>query len=301
MSCKRTVMLACLITIGSAVGASGQAVIEPASAGAISEQTPTWKQYCELSLREYKLVSPTNPEMSFQLIEKPAFVHVDELDLNGERGLFYVWTDKEGRSVAVITSVLMTWSNGRQWSELQQYHSLSDEPLELVRDGKKVWTPPGPALTWKEVPKASPPASRKSLRQLQAKAIARRFTARGESRKGALWNFRLMPRAVHSCDYADSDGKLVSGCLFIFCRATDPEVLLKLEVRPNKRGESRWHYGLGNFTNMVSYVSLDGAEIWVDDPAAAPTKPHGSHFARNNFNYEKRLKLMLAEQAAIAK
>jgi len=55
-------MLACLITIGSAVAASGQAVIEPANAGATSEQTPAWKQFCELSLREYQLVSPMNPD-----------------------------------------------------------------------------------------------------------------------------------------------------------------------------------------------------------------------------------------------
>lgn len=267
-----------------------------------TDKTPVaqkpWMQYCTLSLSEYRLVSAANPNVSFELAKQPAFVHVDEVDSNRELGLLYVWTDKHGRSIAAITSVLMTWSNGKAWSELHEYHSLCDEPLEMIREGRKIWTPPGPGLDWKEVLKGPKPAENKIQRQLQAKAIARRFEARGESRAGKLWDFRLLPRPVHSYDYENGDGTVTAGSLFIFCRGTDPEVLIKLELRPSSTGEPSWHYGIANFTNMVSSVAYDGLDIWIDDPAAAPSKPHGSHFPHRNFDFKSRLEAMLTEPDA---
>ncbi|MBC8356332.1 MAG: hypothetical protein H8E66_30505 [Planctomycetes bacterium] len=276
------------------VVAIAQVADERATEKAAPKQKP-WMQYCSLSLSEYRLALTADPNVSFELAKQPAFVHVDEVDASRELGLLYVWTDKRGRSIAAITSVLMTWSNGKAWSELHEYHSLCDEPLEMIRDGRKIWTPPGPGLDWKEVPKGPKPAENKVQRQLQAKAIARRFKARGESRAGKLWDFRLLPRPVHSYDDEEGNGKLASGSLFIFCRGTDPEVLIKLELRPSSTGEPRWHYGIANFTNMVSSVSYDGVDVWVDDPAAAPSKPHGSHFPSKNFDFKSRLEAMLTE------
>ena len=272
------------------------AIAQDADEGATDKKPASqkpWMQYCSLSLGEYRLVSTANPNVSFELTKQPVFVHVDELDASRELGLLYVWTNDQGRSIAVITSVLMTWSNGKTWSELHEYHSLCDEPLEMIREGRKVWTPPGQSLDWKEVPKGPKLAANKVQRQLQAKAIARRFTARGKSRAGKLWDFRLLPRPVHTYDYKDSDGKVVSGSLFIFCRATDPEVLVQFEVRPSSTGELRWHYGIANFTNMVSSVAYDGVDIWIDDPSAAPSKPHGSHFPQKNFDFKSRLQTLM--------
>ncbi len=50
-----------------------------------------------------------------------------------------------------------------------------------------------------------------------------------------------------------------------FCRATDLEAILALEVRETNAGELAWHYAAANFTRGGIAFLLDDKEVWSEE------------------------------------
>jgi hypothetical protein len=93
--------------------------------------------------------------------------------------------------------------------------------------------------------------------------LSRRFsvTAIHNREDGRPWKLRLITTPVH--EYSTEDGdQVVSGFLNVFCRATDPEAMLALEVRKNSNGEYRWYHALANCSDAGAHLILGRFDDW---------------------------------------
>lgn len=239
-------------------------------------EVAAWRRYSDKEVRRYKLRIPMSEETP-TLTKKPIFVH----NFNGHlesHAFVYLWTTKTNRPVAAVTSIVMRWDQAvDRWSQIDEFHSLHDASLVAERDGQPLWTPQGAGLDWQEIPKASEPAKSERLQRVQAKQLARRFSLTAFYRKvdDRPWELRLIPKPVNT--YSTKVGEqLVTGYLHFFCRATDPEAMLALEVRRSPKGDFRWHYAAANYSDAGVYLKLDGKEVWKDDPPRFARR--GRHF-----------------------
>ena len=259
-----------------------------------AKETPIWMQYLEASLPEYELLSPKSPKQKFSLTEKPLLVHTDPIE-GEEQGLLYLWKDTDGRPVAAITGILMRFSPGdASWDELHEYHSLWHEPIRMQRNRSVVWQPSEPGVKWKEFRVDLKETKSSRMRQLQVNKVARRFKSKVDYRDRGEWNLRLITKPIYNYTYQNEDEdklkQTVSGSVFAFCRSTDPEVLLMLESRTTKAGEKQWYWASVCFAGESSFLSLDGKEVWAEQPRFGSNIKHGSHFKIRTFNYVEALK-----------
>jgi len=229
-------------------------------------ETPAWRRHSDKAVRAYKLRIPQSKEKP-KLTPKPVFIH----NFNGHlesHAFVYLWTTKVNRPVAAVTSIVMRYDQDvDQWTQIDEFHSLHDASLVVERAGKTLWTPQGAGLDWKEIPKAPKPATSERLQGLQASQLARRFSLTAVYRKedSRSWELRLIPKPVNT--YSTKVGQqIVTGYLHFFCRATDPEAMLSLEVRRSAKGDFRWHYAPANYSDAGTYLKLDGKQVWKDDP-----------------------------------
>ena len=124
--------------------------------------------------------------------------------------------------------------------------------------------------------------------------VARRFKSKVDYRGRGEWNLRLITKPIYNYTYQNEDEdklkQTVSGSVFAFCRSTDPEVLLMLESRTTKAGEKQWYWASVCFAGESSFLSLDGKEVWAEQPRFGSNIKHGSHFKIRTFNYVEALK-----------
>ena len=116
----------------------------------------------------------------------------------------------------------MTYGNSKELSSSNYANQLS-------------WRPDG-AIEWSELSNAPKPATTKVRLQLQGKSLIRRFSCDGVFPSGQKYHLNAQTSPVYQYSL-NQDGKLIGGLLTFFCRATDPESLLLLEVRKNATGE----------------------------------------------------------------
>ena len=260
-------------------------------------ELPSWRRYLEASLREYNLDDPVDDPVDdpkgdkFTLTDKPVFIHAEPLD-GEERGVLYLWKNKEGRPVAAITGILSRYSESdSEWRELHEFHSLWDASIAMYEKGKNYWLPSEAGVTWEKFSVDSKAGKTERLRQLQMKKVARRFKARMEYKDRGDWNLRLIDKPIYNYTYQTKDKQSVSGGVFAFCRSTDPEVLLLIESRSKKEGKNDWFWASVCFAGDSAFLSLDEKEVWKDDPPrfAADLK-HSSRFKNYDFNFEDALK-----------
>ena len=263
-------------------------------------ELPTWRRYLEASMRDYTLDDPADPEGKFMLTERPVFIHAEPLQ-GEERGLVYLWKDKDGRPVAAITGILMRFSEGDSaWRELHEYHSLWDASVRMYDKGRKVWQPSGAGLTWEKFSVDSKEVAKtERLRKLQLKKVARRFKARMNYSDRGEWSLRLIDKPIYDYTYQNENKQSVSGGVFAFCRSTDPEVLLLIESRPKKDGEIEWFWAAACFSAHSSFLSLDEKEVWtIDQPRFSASYKHSSRDKNFNFNFEDVLNKIEREAEA---
>ena len=147
-----------------------------------------------------------------------------------------------------------------------QLVSLSESPLNAVRNGRLRWSPEA-GVTFVTLPDAPPPAQTAERRQLQMRSLARKFTGALAERDSdeKFSELRLMARPLHS--YEKSDGTR-DGAVFAFVNTTDPDILLIVESR--KTAEDReWVYGAARMHFCRVQLKLGDKVVW-DAPQAAP-------------------------------
>jgi hypothetical protein len=148
-------------------------------------------------------------------------------------GALYLWVDR-GRPRAIVK--VFTYDNEYLTHEFQ---SLSEGAIVAERDGKSVWTPADPGVTYRELAGAPVPAESAPERLRQMKTLAGKFGAtytEGANIKPV--DLRLLIRPVLRFETGD-DQRGPDGAAFAFANGTNPMALLLLEARPV--GES-WKY-----------------------------------------------------------
>jgi hypothetical protein len=262
-------------------------------------ELPVWRRYLEASMRDYTLDDPADPNAKFTLTDRPAFIHAEPLE-GEERGLLYLWKDEDGRPVAAITGILMRFSEGdSSWHELHEFHSLWDVSIGMHDKGRNVWQPSEAGVTWEKFNVDSKVGKTERLRQLQMKKVARRFEAKMNYKDRGEWNLRMIDKPIYNYTYQNENKQSVSGGVFTFCRSTDPEVLLLIESRSKKDGEYEWFWTSACFSDGSSFLSLDGREVWSDDPPRfSANYKHASRFKNREFNFADVLKKIESEAKA---
>ena len=170
-----------------------------------------------------------------------------------EDGFMFLWTDR-GRPVATVKS----YHNlpNKTWG--RTYVSLATQPIVMQQDGKPLWIPEQPGVTFAELPGSSKPADEPRQRLVQMRAIARRFGVIDHwgIKDPTDWTLRLLPTPLYRYEVKD---EVVDGALFGYV-LTSPEALLLLEARKTDKGLV-WHYAVSRFTRFGVRFSLDGKQI----------------------------------------
>ena len=171
-------------------------------------------------------------------------------------GNVFVWT-KNGRP-EVIGSILQ-WYEPHKHST-HEFHSLSNERVVGLHDGRQVWATQQPGLTWAKVPNAPVVGESKLVRQRQLRAIARQFQISSVDKEDAPYNLRLLSQPLFR--YGDAKSKVLDGALFSFVQGTDPEVILLIEAEKNEEGTLEWRFALSRMAALEFSAELQGREVW---------------------------------------
>ena len=249
-----------------------------------------WRSYCDMVADRFSIREPGGKP--FEREAKAVFEHKNPFDRH-EVGLIYVWKQKNGRPVSLFTDLVRKIRDSDRWTEIWEMHSLHDGPLDNTFNGQRVWTPKEAGLTWTPVPKTPEPAKTAPGLRIQARGIIRRF-AMNAVVLDENYELRAISRPVYSYETKTDDGTLLGGSIIFFCRATDPEAFLALEVQQTDEGP-RWHYAPGNFTYGPTSLKLDGKRVWQEN-SQSREKFHNSEyhhfgaFLNSPFRLEQRLR-----------
>jgi hypothetical protein len=146
--------------------------------------------------------------------------------------------------------------------------SLSEVPLRADRNGRLRWSPEA-GLHFAALPGGPEQAATAGRRQLQMRALARKFTGylaeRGEA--DDRWTeLRLMASPLHQ--YAATDGSGREGAVFALVTTTDPEIVLLIESRKGKGGRE-WVWAAARMHYRPLQLKLADKVVW-EVPAVAP-------------------------------
>ena len=147
--------------------------------------------------------------------------------------------------------------------------SLSEVPLRAERNGRLRWSPEA-GVTFAPLPGGPAPADTAAGRQLQMRALARRFTGSlaepGEA-DDKLTELRLMAKPLHQYEATDGSGR--EGAVFALVTTTDPEIVLLIESRKAKGGGREWVWAAARMHFRPLQLKLGDKLVW-EAPAAAP-------------------------------
>jgi hypothetical protein len=172
-------------------------------------------------------------------------------------GAVFVWT-ADGRPQA-ITSAFKWFAPAKHLGV--EFHSLSSAPITGEREGKQVWYPSRGGIELKPIGGAAAPAALPAARLRQMRELANQFTASVTTPEGITHDLRLLTKPIYR-DSGESAGALSDGALFVFVLGTDPEVVLRIEARSDKRGEAQWHFALARMSIRALSVAHRGQPVW---------------------------------------
>ena len=149
--------------------------------------------------------------------------------------------------------------------------SLSEEPLVAERNGRVRWTPAA-GIEFKPVPGAPAPTDTVAGRRLQARTVAREFSAElaGRNAGDEFSPLRLLSRPLHHYEAADGSGR--DGAVFSMSTTNDPGLLLLLESRPTADGP-KWFWAAARMDFVRLRLSHAGRTVWEAPQVAPPWGP----------------------------
>lgn len=213
-------------------------------------------EFMRQKLDEFVLTTETEPDDPLPHTNEPVLRFSNPVRNSFSDGAIFLWLDGE-RPVAAAS--LFIRYNGDFGFDLT---SMTDKPLQCLREGQVLWAPQTGSLVGQPLPDAPAPANSPVLRLTQMRRMARRFSGSFNPwpREG-LEEFRLLSQPIYR--YADERSGVVDGAVFALAQANDPEVLLSLElVRPESGDVPIWLYSLSRMSAVLLKVRLDGREIW---------------------------------------
>jgi hypothetical protein len=146
--------------------------------------------------------------------------------------------------------------------------SLAEVPLKADRNGRLRWSPEA-GVKYAPLPGGPQPAPMAEGRQLQMRALARKFTgylAEPGEADDKFTELRLMAKPLHQYEATDGSGR--EGALFALVTTTDPEIILLIESRKGTGGRE-WVWAAARMHFRPLQLKLADKVVW-EVPAAAP-------------------------------
>ena len=249
------VWLALMSTTAGAEEAESKSAADPSSVNATKAA-----EFAVEEAKRYDIRHANQSGEQFELLEQPVLRWSNPTD--GEvYGSVVLWTNDGCPEAAA--SIYQFFDRDQINIELV---SLSESPLNAVRNGRLRWSPDA-GVTFASLPGGPPPAETAERRQLQMRALARKFTGAlaERDRDEDFSQLRLMARPLHS--YENSDGTR-DGAVFALVNTTDPEILLIIESRETT-GSREWVYAAARMHFCRVQLKFGDKVVW-DAPQVAP-------------------------------
>jgi hypothetical protein len=218
---------------------------------------------------DYAIAEDASPPIPLTLAPEPA-LRWSNPQRNTPDGAVFLWL-AEGRPKAVAS--LYRYRVDGAMVEDHEFQSLSTSGITARRDGRPIWSTALPGVEFKPIPGAPKPAASPNDRLRQMRALAREF--RGylgvQERQTEL---RLLTQPLLRYEAQPAGGK--DGALFAFVQATDPEILLLIEERPDG-GAPAWHYALARMSMVNLRAHHKDREVWSAEWApggGSPSMPY---------------------------
>jgi hypothetical protein len=248
----------------------GQVFAQPGAAApdAPAQKDPfkRWVEYYTRQAEEYEF-SLGKAERRLELQATPVLKYSNPVRPTDQHGAIYVWT-LDGRP-EVIGSI---WSSQdakdpgvrmvtHEFQSLSLDTIVSQHPPRTGRKGQVPdWKTSAAGIELQLLPDAPAAAKSAPTRLSQMRRLAAEFSAQItgsdiETESG----LRLLSSPL--VRYSSKSAKVLDGGLFAFVQATDPELLLLIELRDTKDGP-RWHYAAARFTNRPLLLARGERKLW---------------------------------------
>jgi hypothetical protein len=210
---------------------------------------------------EYAIAVASAPKTALELKREPVFEWSNPNRNGGQQGVVFLWLH-DGRPAAVgcIFSSPETVVKGPGARRIEhELHALDPEQLVVTRDALNQWKPQE-GVARQELPGAPAPGETAAARKLQLGRLAEGFTGHTiDTARKERYELRVLPTPLYR--YPAAKAGVIDGALFALVSeaGTDPEVLLLIEAREEK-GQVRWEYALGKFSDCEIHVSLKGKD-----------------------------------------
>jgi hypothetical protein len=248
----------------------GQVFAEPPAAApdapADKGSFKRWGEFYTEQAAQYEF-SLDPAERRLKLEATPVLQYSNPVRPTDQHGAVYVWT-LDGRP-EVIGSI---WSSeDAKDASLRvvthEFQSLSLEPIvsqHPPRSGRMGqipdWKTSAAGIELQILPDAAAAAKSAPGRLSQMRRLAAEFSAQiTGSEVEAASGLRLLTNPLMR--YASKSAKVLDGGLFAFVQATDPELLLLIELRETEDGP-RWHYAAARFTNRPLVLTRGERKLW---------------------------------------
>lgn len=224
------------------------------------EKDPRWRELYKAEANGYRFETVGPKEEQLVMHPKPAMQWVSTNDFYGD---VFVWT-RNGRPELVGTIFSRPLSKDDQRSVMHEFYSFSALPIQAVGEKGKLFSL-AECPQAKHIPGAPPPADSTVSRDLQARALAKQFSAHMD-RQGERWELRLLNQPLYR--YEKTSKEVLGGALFAFVGyVTDPEILLLIEARHSEGGPA-WTYMAARFSNKSLWLRHKEIEVWRGDLTA---------------------------------
>jgi hypothetical protein len=209
--------------------------------------------FMKKTLAEFTFETDRDPPVALTVPDEPVLQFTNPVRSEVGGATFFLLR----QGMPVVVAAMSIRPEGRVFHE---FTLLGDEPIVARRAGQAEWSPRTNGRAFALLEGADAPAAPAALRLAQMRRLAQRFRLR-VLRANPL-EARLLTQPLARYTHPDARGR--DGAVFAFVEATDPEVFLMLEVRPDDaHPQGRWHFSLARMTSQPLEVQLDGRVIWA--------------------------------------
>jgi hypothetical protein len=242
--------------------AMAQAPGVPAGKEELSGNAAKAAEFAAAEAVRYEIRHADKEKQAFQLLPQPVLRWSNPT--RGEvHGSVVLWTN-DGCPEAAAS--IYQFFNRKQLNV--ELVSLSEVPLRANRNARLRWSPEA-GVTFAALPGGPEPAATADRRQLQMRALARKFTgylAEPGEADDKWTELRLMASPLHRYEATDGSGR--EGALFALVTTTDPEIVLLIESRKGKGGRE-WLWAAARMHFRPLQLKLADKVVW-EAPAVAP-------------------------------
>jgi hypothetical protein len=205
------------------------------------EASQRWREERHAEFQKYRFYKD---ETRAQLVmELRSVLNWSNAERGADVGAVFLWTD--GGRPELIASAF-----GRGRFLRHEFHSLSEQPLIVEREGQEIHRFAA-GIAWQALAGAPSPAKQRPLRLTQMRRQAERFRVVMGGKESTEMRLLTQPVFRTTAELKDDTA------LFVFVQGTDPECVLLLQAT----GEGKWQYALTRQTKWALNVELDGNEV----------------------------------------